>query len=80
MNVRLNSILVLIFAFTLPSAALGQMEKRNNENYQLTQFVNSFPTIGDKAPELELVTLAGKKVKLSEYQGKRVILIKGGYT
>lgn len=31
-------------------------------------------TIGDKAPEFELITDQGAKVKLSNYRGKRVIL------
>ena len=64
----------------LATDATAQMEKRKNEHYHCKLFENSHPRVGEVAPELELVTLSGEKVRLSDYLGKQVVLIKGGYT
>jgi len=32
------------------------------------------PKVGDKAPDLELLSDEGKKVRLSDFRGKKVIL------
>lgn len=77
--VRLTGF-VVILGSVLATDAMAQMEKRKDEHYHRELFENSFPRVGEVAPELELVTLSGEKVRLSDYQGKQVVLIKGGYT
>jgi len=64
----------------LPNLGLGQMEKRKAEFFGEAEFYATYPTIGTKAPELEVKTLDGKTVSLSNYLGKNVVLIKGSYT
>ena len=77
--VRLTGF-VVILGSVLATDAMAQMEKRKDEHYHRELFENSFPRVGEVAPELDLVTLSGEKVRLSDYQGKQVVLIKGGYT
>ena len=57
-----------------------QMELRENEEYDSEQFRNSKPAVGTSAPELKLQTLDGNTVSLSDYRGKRIVVIKSGYT
>ena len=76
---NLISIVALTFVIQamVTADASAQMEKRKDEHYHIQLFEKSHPAIGEAAPELELVTLAGDKVKLSDYLGKQVVLIKG---
>ncbi len=64
----------------LSASPIQQMEIRKSEEYDAEQFAKSKPAVGEKAPELELQTLDGKSVKLSDYQGKNIVVIKAGYT
>ncbi len=65
----------------LPSVAcFGQMEKREDELYRLNMFMVSYPAVGQMAPDLEIKNMEGETVSLSDYRGKNLVLIKGGYT
>ena len=54
----------------LGRATLGEMARKELENLNAVTLVS----IGKPAPEVESVTLEGKKVKLSDYKGKVVLL------
>ena len=56
------------------------MEMRTAEQFDAEQFANAKPAVGEKAPELTLKTLDGETVKLADYLGKNVVVIKAGYT
>ena len=62
------------------SAYSQQMEKRESEEYDIEQFANSKPAVGDAAPDMELRTLDGDAVSLSDYRGRNIVVIKAGYT
>lgn len=77
----LLACIALLVGFTHISASpMQQMEIRKSEEYNAEQFAKSKPAVGEKAPELELQTLDGEPVKLSDYLGKNVVVIKAGYT
>lgn len=57
-----------------------QMEKRIDSLYRQKAFVASEPTLGQPAPQLELKTIDGVAVNLSDYFGQPLVLIKGSYT
>lgn len=78
---NLTRLLLSPIIVTLVVSSLNaQMEKREDELYRLKRFENSFPKVGQVAPELAVRSLSGERVRLSEYQGKTVVLIKAGYT
>jgi hypothetical protein len=62
------------------TSCFAQMEKREANLYDASKFATAYPPIGSQAPELELTDLDGKPVRLSDFRGKTVVLIKGGYT
>ena len=57
-----------------------QMEMRQAELFDAKKFARTQPAVGESAPALELQTLDGRTVKLSDYRGKTTVLIKAGYT
>lgn len=57
-----------------------QMEMRQAELFDAEKFARTQPAVGESAPALELQTLDGRTVKLSDYCGKTTVLIKAGYT
>jgi len=63
-----------------PTTFAQQMEVRQAEEYDVEQFAKSKPAVGTEVPALELQSLAGKSVKLSDYLGKTIVVIKAGYT
>lgn len=76
--------LMLVGAWFVVEPAMArtcqQMEMRTAEQFDAEQFANAKPAVGEKAPELKLKTLDGETVKLADYLGKNVVVIKAGYT
>ena len=82
---RINVLMVLIAVLTVssvavPSAVAQQMEKRHTQLYRQQAFENSFPKIGQQAPDIQLKTIDGQPAQISAYLGKPLVLIKGSYT
>ncbi|MEM7457639.1 MAG: redoxin domain-containing protein [Planctomycetota bacterium] len=69
-----------LLCFSLAMAMPQQMEKRDSEEFDAEQFYTSRPTVGDAAPDMELRTLDGETVSLSDYRGRNIVVIKAGYT
>lgn len=67
---------LIIFLLAVISISILGCEKKENEvfNNNNTEFTSHNPDEGKKAAEFELKTLEGKSVKLSDYQGKIVIV------
>lgn len=68
---KIIAAVVLIALFTV--AIVQAMDKQSDEN-QSVETVGTGIAEGAKAPDFELKTLDGKQVKLSDLQGKKVIL------
>jgi hypothetical protein len=68
-----------LFAALAPLAR-PQMEKRDGDLYDREKFLAAAPAVGTAAPELVSTDLDGRQHKLSEYRGRVVVLIKGGFT
>jgi cytochrome oxidase Cu insertion factor (SCO1/SenC/PrrC family) len=87
MKTQIKNLLLIAIAFggvaciaASASTPVQQMEIRLSEEYQKKQFAKSKPAIGDQAPELELKTLEGEPVQLSSFRGKKIVVVKAGYT
>jgi hypothetical protein len=68
-----------LFAALAPLAT-AQMEKRDRALYDRERFLAAAPAVGTAAPDLVLTDLDGRPHRLSEYRGRVVVLIKGGFT
>jgi len=64
----------------LAPLAPAQMEKRDRELYDRERFLAAAPAVGTTAPDLAMTDLDGRTHRLSEYRGRIVVLIKGGFT
>ena len=76
---------VILLGIGLTTVSFGspqnpQMELRSAEEYAKKKFSASKPAVGEKAPNLDLRTLNGELVSLSDFLGKRIVVIKSGYT
>ncbi|WP_298826856.1 redoxin domain-containing protein [uncultured Planococcus sp.] len=73
-------VLAVMVALVIIGAVQNNMaESEALDNMALGSDVDFLPTdeglaIGEKAPDFQLTTLDGEKVKLSDYQGKKVML------
>ncbi|RJS62405.1 redoxin domain-containing protein [Bacillus sp. PK3_68] len=88
MNKNILSIAIILLALSIvfvnvwePSPTEENTESTNRDTEESVTATENIPGAdlsevqeGKPAPDFELTTLAGKKVKLSDYQGKKVIL------
>lgn len=75
-----RQVLLSLGLICLGASAFGQMEKRRESLYDAAQFLVAAPAVGTMSPDVELLDLEGNKVPLSDFRGKTLVLIKGGYT
>jgi hypothetical protein len=64
----------------LTTAGYAQMEMRDTELYQRSEFRKLAPAVGAKLAELKLKDLNGKEVSLSSLYDKPLVIIPGAYT
>lgn len=60
--------------------APAQMEKRDGDSYDPVAFALQKPAVGDRAPALALADLDGRPVRLEDFLGRSVLVVKGGFT
>jgi peroxiredoxin len=70
----IRKIIAAVGLIALFTVAIVQAMDKNEEINTSTETAGTGITIGAKAPDFELKTLDGKMVKLSDLQGKKVIL------
>jgi hypothetical protein len=58
----------------------GQMEKREEHLYDPVRFAAAQPCVDSMAPDLVLFDLDAMPVRLWDFRGKTVVLVKAGYT
>ena len=70
----------LLATLTLTAALCGQMEKRWSGLFQLSKYERQQPSVGKKAPALQLFDLDGRPRSLGLEVGRRVFLLAGSFT
>jgi hypothetical protein len=69
-----------LVALALAGSPRAQMEKRQDELYELERFRAAEPAVGSPAPDLVVTDLAGRPHALSADRGRILVVIKGGFT
>lgn len=81
MPIRITAVVVAAIALAAGVVPVsGQMEKRLDSLYDAAAFAKAAPAVGTTAPDMELTRLDGTRVRLSDFRGQTLVLIKGGYT
>jgi hypothetical protein len=71
---------VALAILALTTAGSAQMEMRDAELYQRSEFRKLAPAVGATLAELKLKDLNGKEVSLSSLYDKPLVIISGAYT
>jgi cytochrome oxidase Cu insertion factor (SCO1/SenC/PrrC family) len=77
---RFVAVAAFVVAVAAAPGARAQMEKRDAYSYDPVAFAREKPALGERAPELALADLDGRPVRLDDFLGRTVLVVKGGFT